>query len=84
MLLVAPWSTFWERNLFVETPLMLGGVMRLAAVRGAVSGVGVVNLFAGIWQLGTSLVAIARPPAVPAPLSPELRGEGPALRRDPS
>ena len=85
MLLVAPWSTFWERNLLVETSPMLGEVMRLAAVRGAVSGVGVVNLCAGVWQLAISLIAVVRPPGVSAPGAPELvRGEGPALRRDPS
>ena len=85
VLLVAPWSTFWERNLLMETSPMLGGVMRLAAVRGAVSGVGVVNLCAGVWQLAVSLITLARPSSVNAPHSPELsRGDSPALRRDPS
>ena len=80
VLLVAPWSTFWERNLLVET----SRVMRLAAVRGVVSGVGVVNLCAGLWELAVSLIAMARPVSESTPGSPELavRGEGPALHRD--
>jgi hypothetical protein len=51
VLLIAPWSTFWERNLWVETWPWLGGVVQLAAMRGAVSGVGAVNLGAGACEL---------------------------------
>lgn len=60
VLLVAPWSTFWEGNWLVETSPLLDGVMRRAAVRGAVSGVGVVNLCAGVWELAVSLLALVR------------------------
>ena len=89
VLVVAPWSTFWERNLLVETSPLFAGVIRLAAVRGAVSGVGVVNLCAGLWELAIWLIVIgrrvgatdARPPdAEPGPVSggtqrAGLRGE---------
>ncbi len=51
VLLIAPWSIFWERNLLVDTLPLLGGVVQLAVVRGAVSGVGAVNLGAGAWEL---------------------------------
>ena len=61
VLLVAPWSTFWERNWLVETSPLLDGVMRCAAMRGAVSGVGVVSLCAGVWELAVSLLAVVRP-----------------------
>ncbi len=46
-LVVIPWSVYWDRNLFVD---MMPAVRELLAsnyVRGAVSGLGVVNLFAG-------------------------------------
>ncbi|MDP6581184.1 MAG: hypothetical protein QF681_11050 [Vicinamibacterales bacterium] len=83
VLLVAPWTMFWERNLFVESSLLLGGVMRYAAVRGAVSGVGVVNLCAGLWELGVSLRRMVRPmrrsvhrSTEPGPVSVETRGAG--------
>lgn len=71
VLLVAPWSMFWERNWLVETSPLLGGVIRLAAVRGAVSGVGVVNLCAGLWELAVSLLALVRPVGASVPRPPE-------------
>ncbi len=51
VLLLAPWSTFWERNLLVDTLPVFGGVAQWAAVRGAVSGVGAVTISAGAWEL---------------------------------
>lgn len=60
VLVVAPWSTFWERNLLAEIAPLFGGVVRLGAVRGAVSGVGIVNLYAGFWELGIWLATIGR------------------------
>ena len=84
VLLVAPWSTFWERNLLVETSPLLGRVLRLTAMRGAVSGIGVVSLCAGLWELAVSLFATVRPAGVNVRRSPERagRGESPALHRD--
>lgn len=55
VLLVAPWSGVWERNLFVEILPAWGSVARLHGVRGTVSGVGLVTLAVGLWEL-TSLV----------------------------
>ena len=67
VLIVAPWSTFWERNWLVEISPLLDVVMRRSAVRGAVSGVGVVNLCAGVWELAASLLALVRPVEIPQP-----------------
>ena len=60
MLLIAPWSTFWERNLLVDTSPLFGGIAQLAMVRGTVSGVGAVNLGAGVWELVAWIRAGAR------------------------
>ena len=57
VLVLAPWSTFWERNVLIEVAPLFGGVMRLGAVRGAVSGVGLVNVYAGLWELAIWLAA---------------------------
>ena len=89
VLLVAPWSTFWERNWLLDVSPLLDGVLRLTAVRGAVSGVGLVNLCAGMWALAASLAALIRPVAaagVPRAREPEpiettptgIRGEEPS------
>ena len=59
MLLIAPWSTFWGRNLLVDIWPWFGGMMRLVAVRGVVSGFGIVNLWIGLadlWQVIRTLV----------------------------
>ena len=59
VLLVAPWSSVWDRNLFVEILPSWGSVVRLHGVRGTVSGVGLVTLALGVWELavmvGTSV-----------------------------
>ena len=44
LLVVVPWSAFWDRNLFVRWWPALGAWLGNHFVRGAVSGVGVVCL----------------------------------------
>lgn len=73
VLMVAPWSTFWERNWLVEISPLVDGVMRRSAVRGAVSGVGVVNVCAGLLELAASLLALVRPVGISQ--QDALRGE---------
>ena len=58
VLILAPWSTFWERNAFVEAFPLFGRGICLPAIRGAVSGIGLVSLCAGLWELAL-LVGIA-------------------------
>jgi hypothetical protein len=48
ILLVIPWSTFWDRNYFAESLPLLQEFTRNNFVRGAVSGIGVLNLAAGL------------------------------------
>lgn len=60
MLLLAPWSVVWERNHFVDVLPFLGNVVRLDGVRGAVSGVGLVSLGIGVWELRVMLGAAVR------------------------
>jgi hypothetical protein len=51
LLILIPWSAFWDRNYFVETLPALGAVITNNFVRGAVSGLGVVNLLAALGEL---------------------------------
>ena len=74
VLLIAPWSTFWERNVLVDTLPLFGGVVQLAVVRGAVSGVGAVNIGAGAWELVAWLRAGVRRFRMPGAAS---AGSGP-------
>ena len=52
VLLVVPWSPFWDRNYFVQMWPALEALTRSNLVRGAVSGLGVVNLWAAMSELG--------------------------------
>jgi len=51
LLLVVPWSPFWERNYFIQLWPQLEPYVRNNLVRGAVSGIGVVNLWAAMSEL---------------------------------
>jgi hypothetical protein len=51
VLVLIPWSGFWERNYFAEAQPLLQGLLRNNYVRGAVSGLGVVNLLIGFHEL---------------------------------
>ena len=51
MLILIPWSAFWDRNYFVESLPALGALLTNNFVRGAVSGLGVVNLLAALGEL---------------------------------
>ena len=48
--MVAPWSGFWDRNLFTQMPALTAWLSN-AFVRGAVSGVGVITATAVLAEL---------------------------------
>ena len=50
-LILVPWSGYWERNYFAEAIPALQSAMMNDYVRGAVSGLGVVNVAAGLIEL---------------------------------
>ncbi len=52
ILVVAPWSAFWERNFFAASAPALQPLLENAFVRGAVSGIGAVTALAGLAELG--------------------------------
>jgi len=58
LLIVLPWSGFWERNYFAAAWPPLQAVLTNNFVRGAVTGLGLVNLVAGFADL--ALVFAAR------------------------
>lgn len=51
LLLFVPWSGFWERNYFAEAAPFIGWLTRNFFVRGAVSGLGLINVVAGLVEL---------------------------------
>ena len=71
-LLLVPWSAFWDRNYFAETVPIIHTVITNNFVRGAVSGLGIVNLASGFGELISILLA-RDTDTEPAPLQ-GLRG----------
>jgi hypothetical protein len=51
LLILIPWSAFWDRNYFGDVVPGLREFMTNNFVRGAVSGLGAVNLFAALSEL---------------------------------
>jgi hypothetical protein len=48
LLTVVPWSTYWDRNYFTQATPWLRRVLGSNYVRGAVTGLGIVNLVAAL------------------------------------
>ncbi len=57
LLLLLPWSAFWERNYFAEASPAIRAALMNNFVRGAVSGLGVINVMAGVIELLSAIVA---------------------------
>jgi hypothetical protein len=51
LLILIPWSTFWDRNYFAEAFPPLKDAIANNYVRGAVSGLGLLNLYAALAEL---------------------------------
>lgn len=51
LLIVVPWSGFWERNYFAQAWPAFGALAMNNFARGAISGLGLVNLVAGFAEL---------------------------------
>ena len=55
VLLIVPWSVYWEQNYFVQAMPAVQTFLNNDFVRGAVSGLGLVNLMAGLVEIWTFL-----------------------------
>jgi hypothetical protein len=51
LLVFAPWSAFWDRNYFASLAPAIGEATKNPYVRGAVSGLGLINIIAGAAEL---------------------------------
>jgi hypothetical protein len=69
VLMVVPWSTYWERNYFVEAVPYVEAIATNTFVRGAITGLGLVNVLAGLAELG-SLFMSRGPDQTASPVTP--------------
>jgi hypothetical protein len=51
LLVFVPWSPFWDRNYFAHLVPTVGEAIMNPYVRGAVSGLGLINIAAGLAEL---------------------------------
>jgi hypothetical protein len=70
ILVIAPWTNFWNMNVFLDGSASLQELLASPFVRGAVSGIGAITALAGLAELATAIVARHRdgPPAQNAEL----------------
>ncbi len=50
--MLIPWSAFWDRNYFGEWSAAVGALLGSNYTRGAVTGLGLVNVWAALGELG--------------------------------
>jgi hypothetical protein len=62
VLLVVPWSGFWDRNYFAQALPAMQSLLSSNYVRGAVSGLGLVNIYVGLAELVSAITAEPAPP----------------------
>jgi len=69
LLIVLPWSAFWERNYFAFALPAIRPVLTNNFVRGAVTGLGAVNVVAGLADLVLLFAARERRDVPDGPLA---------------
>lgn len=51
LLILIPWSAFWDHNYFADASPIIREAIRNNYVRGAVSGLGLLNLYVALAEL---------------------------------
>lgn len=51
LLILVPWSSFWDHNYFADSLPLLRDAIANNYVRGAVSGLGLLNVYAALAEL---------------------------------
>jgi len=62
VLILVPWSAFWDRNYFAQHLPMIQSIITNDFFRGAVSGLGVLNILMGIGEIVSLFLARGQEP----------------------
>ena len=62
VLILVPWSPFWDRNYFAQHLPLVEAVIKNNFFRGAVSGLGVLNILMGIGEIASLFLARGQEP----------------------
>ncbi len=73
VLIVVPWSSYWDRNYFAQAMPLLHAAITNDFVRGAVSGLGLINVAAGV----SELVSLMLSRHVERPVPSDVEGPAP-------
>jgi hypothetical protein len=77
LLIILPWTMLWDRNYLLAAIPWVHALVQNPYVRGAVSGLGVVNVGIGVAEIATLLAARFGPPPESQPeLSPRSDARG--------
>ena len=57
VLLVVPWMPYWQQNYFIDARPLVEPLLTNNFVKGAISGLGLVNLVAGLFELASLFMA---------------------------
>lgn len=57
VLLVVPWMPYWQQNYFIDARPWVEPLLTNDFVKGAISGLGLVNLVAGLFELASLFMA---------------------------
>lgn len=76
VLIVVPWSAYWDRNYFAQALPLVQGIITNNFVRGAVSGLGIINVAAG----ASELVSLMLSRNVERPVPSDVEGPAPISR----
>jgi hypothetical protein len=60
VLLAAPWTTLWDSNWLLQPQPLLREILLSPFARGAVSGLGIINILIALHDLRAQLVESAR------------------------
>ncbi len=55
LLIVVPWSTYWDRNYFAQISPLVGAIITNNYVRGGITGLGAINLVTAVAELAALL-----------------------------
>ena len=67
LLVLIPWSAFWERNYFVGWSTAVAALLTNNYTRGAITGLGLVNVWAALGELADLFGSGTPPPPGDSP-----------------
>ena len=69
--MLIPWSAFWERNYFAEGSAALKALLTSNYMRGAITGLGLVNVWAALAELADMFGGRRPSDHPPSPIDPQ-------------